>query len=317
MIRCFVRSAIKHFAFVAALLAGALPVRVAEAAASKAQADRAFAEARYEEALALYQELFGSTKRPVFQCHVGRSLHRLGRFEEAAQNLRACLSATALEPRARTEFAPVQEEVEGYLNRAAEVRRYMRPSDTGQIPPAGTPPPSTPAAGVPPQSAPGAAQGPPAMYSPPPGSLPSDNPNPAQGAGQVSGQSGPAPWMQPRPADGPPSIAAKAPEQSSNTAAYLVGGAGLAAAVTGAVFGFQARSLFGELESRYDMDKESTSKRYNIMQFVGFGVGAAGITAAIIMLASGGDSGDGDVSSRPGRLAIDLNPTGVSLRGAF
>lgn len=66
---------------------------------------------------------------------------------------------------------------------------------------------------------------------------------------------------------------------------WVIGGAGIAALAMGGVFTYLYRDAFADTETRYNPDRESAGKTYSYLQFVGYGLGVAGITTAIILLA--------------------------------
>jgi hypothetical protein len=105
-------------------------------------------------------------------------------------------------------------------------------------------------------------------------------------------------------------------EGGSKTTAFIIGGVGVAAALAGAGLGYLANSNFNDVEREYNADKEKTGKRYNTLQFVGYGLGAAGITTAIILLARSGSSERAEAPASS-RLSLDLQPNGLLLRGSF
>jgi hypothetical protein len=90
-----------------------------------------------------------------------------------------------------------------------------------------------------------------------------------------------------------PSQAAAAGEQKTSyrTWGIVAGGVGLAAIVTGVVFGVQARSA-GEKNSRpgatFDADLEARGKLFQTLQYVGYGVGLALVAGGVIGYVMGG-----------------------------
>jgi tetratricopeptide (TPR) repeat protein len=90
---------------------------------------------------------------------------------------------------------------------------------------------------------------------------------------------------------------------------WIIGGAGVVALGLGGVFTYVSQSAFSDTRARYDPDRESTGKTFSYLQFVGYGLGAAGITTAIILLLRS-DSGATDSQ-------ISITPTlGPQLAGA-
>ncbi len=163
-------------------------------------------------------------------------------------------------------------------------------------PPPGTPQPvdpgQSPTAGFPPQA-----------YSAPPGS-PTALP-PAAGYGYAQGYppaSGPVQQPYPNQSASPssspyPSQSQSAPsayvgtdsghqaQATNNNAAWLVGGLGVAVLATGGVFTYLSQSAFSDTVKQYDSSKESSGKTYADLSGICYGVGAAGVVTAVIMMA--------------------------------
>jgi hypothetical protein len=91
------------------------------------------------------------------------------------------------------------------------------------------------------------------------------------------------------------------PQKSSKGALpWVIGGAGIAALGLGGVFTYLYRSAYNDTRAKYDPDRESAGRTYSYLQFVGYGLGAAGLTTAVILLATGGnDKRDNPVSISP------------------
>jgi tetratricopeptide (TPR) repeat protein len=90
---------------------------------------------------------------------------------------------------------------------------------------------------------------------------------------------------------------------------WVIGGVGVAALGLGGLFTYLSQSAFSDTRAQYDPDRESAGKTYSYLQFVGYGLGAAGITTAIILLLRS-DRGAGDTQ-------ISITPTlGPQLAGA-
>ena len=74
----------------------------------------------------------------------------------------------------------------------------------------------------------------------------------------------------------------------------------MATLALGGVFTYLYRSAFDDTLARYDPERESAGKTYSYLQFVCYGLGAAGVTTgAILLLKSGGSSGETTVSVAP------------------
>jgi hypothetical protein len=101
-------------------------------------------------------------------------------------------------------------------------------------------------------------------------------------------------------------------------AGLAVGGAGLAAVVTGAVFGLQARAKGDSVSGAkvFDPAADQAGHRAQTLQYVFYGVGAAALAAGGILYYLGLDRGPGDAG-------VALAPTftsrsaGVALGGRF
>jgi hypothetical protein len=122
----------------------------------------------------------------------------------------------------------------------------------------------------------------------------------------------------PRPQDAParatpqPDLRAGVPPQTGDdghtlrVAAMALGGVAVLGLGAGAVFGLQARSLEREVEgwkgtgsrSQDELgDKNSAGKRYQTLQWVGYGVGAAALVAAVVCFVSGQPRGESATAS--------------------
>jgi hypothetical protein len=77
--------------------------------------------------------------------------------------------------------------------------------------------------------------------------------------------------------------AAQPPARSTSTLAWVVGGVGVAGLVAGGVCTGLALSKFSSTEAKYKPSDESAGKTYAALQWVGYGVGAAGIGTAIVL----------------------------------
>jgi hypothetical protein len=302
------------------LAAGGSPARAADP--RETQAARNFYAGKYEDALSAYVDLAASTGNPIYMCEIGRCQSRLGRNDEAVRNLRDCLAQAKLLPKKRSEFKALLTDLES--GRAAAPTA----APPAGAPPAWTPPPGQPVAGQPPPGyppppppappggypaqAPGTpAAAPPAGAYPPPGA-------PAAAAPPAGGYAYPPPGAMPPPMAPPGAVDMNAayPTQGggSKTGAYIIGGVGLAAALAGAGLGYMANSAFNDVEREYNADTEKKGKLYNTLQFVGYGLGAAGITTAIILMVRSGGS---ERAEAPSGLAFGVQPNGVLLQGSF
>ena len=93
----------------ACLLASLFIVSVAAGTAVAAdkrdtEAAKLFYEGNYEGAVKLFIALALETKNPAYMCNIGRCYARLGRVDDAINNIRDCLAQAKLDPRKRTEY---------------------------------------------------------------------------------------------------------------------------------------------------------------------------------------------------------------------
>jgi hypothetical protein len=337
-------------AVVAGLAAGAVAPSPARAAdAREKQAAKLFYGGKYEQALNVYIDLAASTGNAVYVCEIGRCYQKLGKTDEAIGNLRDCLSQAKLAPTKRAAYRSMLAELEARKQPAAAPAAPAAP--TAPAAAAATPAARTPAAAPPPAAAssplaaggvpaesppgsppvpPGYLQGTPAAPAPvaapaptPAAPLAAAAPAPAPAAapgGPYAATPAPTPMLQPGQGAGagPEASLAARPAAGggrSNTAAYVIGGVGVAAAAGGVAFGLMARKTFDEVEKEFDADKEKTGKRYNLFQLVGYGVGAAGIGTAVVLLLSGGGADERAAGGRG--LSVAVHPQGLSLSGRF
>ena len=302
------------------LLAGsALNLPVAAGVASAAELDKKssadanealglYKEGRYEEAAKIFVRL--SVARPdmlVFVRNIGACYYYLRRNDPALSNLREYLA------RKKNITADDRAEVEGWIAELEHLRRQAAaPPAPAAAPSAPTPTPPVAAATVYPSPVPAAAPIAASAPSLPP--TPSPAPPPGGSAYPLVGQPNsqpaspqtqnvPQPASQSLPA-GPPApsatqsqaapaaalnmeLATQAPA-GNNNAAWIVGGIGVALVATGGVFTFLSQSAFSDTAKQYNPSKESSGKTYAEIAAVSYGIGAAGVaTAVIIMMVKG------------------------------
>jgi hypothetical protein len=96
-------------------------------------------------------------------------------------------------------------------------------------------------------------------------------------------------------------------------AAWVIGGVGVVGVAVGGVCTYLALSDFSDIKKKYDPSKDSQGKTYATVQWVGYGVGAAAIVTAVILLATGNDA------PKSVALAPALGPgmAGAALSGSF
>ncbi len=65
---------------------------------------------------------------------------------------------------------------------------------------------------------------------------------------------------------------------------WIVGGAGVATIALGGVFTYLYQSAYSDTRAQYNPDRESAGRTYSYLQFACYGLGAAGVATAIILL---------------------------------
>jgi hypothetical protein len=65
---------------------------------------------------------------------------------------------------------------------------------------------------------------------------------------------------------------------------WVIGGAGVAAIALGGVFTYMYRSAYADTRAQYDPGRESAGRTYSYLQFVCYGLGAAGVATGAILL---------------------------------
>lgn len=297
------------------VLLGSVPVSAAgldkKSTAEAKKATQLYKQGSYEDAAALFLQLsVDNPGMPVFVRNLGACYYYLRRPEPALSNLREYLHKKKdIEPQDR-------QEVEKWIAEMEEVRR-------GAVGAAPVLPSTEPSAA---QPAPGMAPGPGAM---PPGQppYPPYQTMPPAGAGYP-----PAPTWNAAPGSAPPAGAwptgvpnpagptgntlVAQPETKSSgrvTAAWILGGVGVAALVTGGVCTLMANSKFSDVEKKYDPGKESDGKTFATVQWIGYGVGAAAVTTAVILAVTGKRS-SGSVALAP---AVASGQAGAVVSGRF
>lgn len=87
---------------------------------------------------------------------------------------------------------------------------------------------------------------------------------------------------------------------TNNNAAWLVGGLGVAVLATGGIFTILSQSAFSDTVDQYDSSKEKSGKTYAYLGAACYGLGAAGVvTAAIMMLMNDHHSSSGSIAFSP------------------
>jgi hypothetical protein len=286
---------------------------------------------RYEEAAKILVNL--SVAYPdllIFVRNLGACYYYLRQVDPALSNLREYLA------RGKDITADDRAQVEGWIGELEHLRSQVAappasavvPSVSAATSPAtasvqsspqlpATAPVAASAPGVPPTPSP-APQ--PYAYPPAPGipSTPSPAPQPyayppawqyPSPPGSSPGQYSPQPAMQypptvPSQGQGAPAAGlgaetrAQAPVSNNNTA-WIVGGVGVALVATGGVFSYLSQSAFSDTAKRYSASRESAGKTYADVAGVFYGIGAAGVATAVIMIAIGGRHSSNSLALAP------------------
>jgi len=283
-----------------------------------------YKEGRYEEAAKIFVRL--SVAHPdmlVFVRNIGACYYYLRRNDPALSNLREYLA------RKKNITADDRAEVEGWIAELEHLRRQAAAPPASVAAPS-LPAPTSPAATapVPPPlalSAAATASGLPPTSSPAPQPGVSAYPMVGQNGSQpvgVQNASQPAyPQTQnvPQPATQPPlarpvvpatqgqaapaaslgvEVATQMPA-SNNSAAWIVGGIGVALVATGGVFTLLSQSAFSDTAKRYNPGRESSGKTYADVAAVSYGMGAAGVATAVIMMAIRGHRSSNSLALAP------------------
>ena len=301
------------------------------------RATQLYKQGNYEEAAAVFLQLsVDNPGMPVFVRNLGACYYYLRRPDPALSNLREYLvKKKDITPEDRAE-------VEGWIAEMDQLRQH------GPTPAPAAAPAFFPVAPTPPVPAPGAytplppagpapvagPETPPARYDVPPvqpqapaGPAPypappfAPAPYPAQYPAQYPPQyPAPAPPPPPPPALGPAVATAQVPPPSTEsgsgrkTAAWVIGGVGVAGLIAGGVFTCLAVLDFSDVETKWDPGKKSDGDTFATLQWVGYGVGAAAIATAIILLATGKDTPPNSVVLAP---TVGPGMAGAALSGSF
>lgn len=292
------------------------------------EAMRFYKEGSYEDAAKIFLRLsIAYPEMLVFVRNLGACYYYMRRFEPALSNLRDYVHRKRdIAPDDRAEVERWIGEMERLRDQSTPVAAGapasasppvttapvaaapLAPSPPGPFArPAGTPePPAAATPGEPPTALPEAATGPTAY--PVSGQSPSAYPAAAGAGSAPQGYPGAYEAQPPyAPGDGrtaygdatavPPAgvIVPPAPEaQPSNgarkTVAWVLGGVGAASVLAGVYCTTLALDRFSKVEKRYDSDAEKEGKAFAAAQWVGYGLGAALITTAVIVGTTGSAS---------------------------
>ena len=119
----------------------------------------------------------------------------------------------------------------------------------------------------------------------------------------------------------PTAAVASSPHDASAGHAWRVAGlatasGGVVALGAGLLFGLAARSASQDVSRKYDADRDSAGKRDAVLQWVGYGVGAAALGAGAWLFHHGAASDQHDSASDHAVRLLVL-PRAVALEGAF
>jgi hypothetical protein len=307
-----------------------------KSSADAKKATQLYKQGNYEEAAAVFLQLsVDNPDMPVFVRNLGACYYYLRRPDPALSNLREYLHK-------KRDIAPDDSaEVEGWIAEMDQLRQHGSTPAAAPVPipvpapavvpapaalsaPAPAPVPSTlPAAPTPPVPAP-AAYTPMPQAEPPaaPVVMPEVPPAPVPAAPPEMPFAPAPPYATPATAAPPAPGSAVAiaqvppPRESGSgrkTAAWALGGVGVAGLVVGGIFTYLALSDFSDVEKKYNPGKYNDGKTYAIAQCFGYGVGGAAIVTAVILLATGRDA------PKPVVLAPAVGPgmAGAALSGTF
>ena len=318
----------------------AFPARAAEmdknAKADAKEAMRFYKAGNYDDAAKVFLKL--SIAYPdmlVFVRNLGACYYYMQRFEPALSNLRdyvhrkkdiapddraevegwigemerrrdqaataAAAPAPAVAPAQAATEAPT---VSAAAAPAAAPAAAGAPTPAPSAAPTGYPPAETqPAYPQAPYAYPPAPQGYPSAYQAPQSYPPGYGSSPpADGTYPPAGVAVPDPAAQPQPSSG----------GARKTVAWILGGVGVGGVVAGVYCSAMALDRFSTIETKYDPSVEKEGNSFAKAQWVGYGVGAALITTAIIVGASGGSSSS--VGLAP---AVGPGSAGAVMSGSF
>jgi hypothetical protein len=316
-----------------------------KSSADAKKATQLYKQGSYEEAAAVFLQLsIDNPGMPVFVRNLGACYYYLRRPDPALSNLREYLvKKKDVTPEDRAE-------VEGWIAEMDQLRQHGSAPAAAALPVAPMPPayaPAPPAAPVvmpetPPAAPPQAPFAPAPSYNAPQPQYASPQPQYASPQPQYSSPQPQYSSPQPQYASPQPQYSSPQPQYSSpatapppalgsnvataqvpppvesgsgvKTAGWVVGGVGVAGLVFGGVFSYLASSNYSDIEKKYDPGKKSDGDNYAIAQWVCYGVGAAAIVTAVILLATGKDTSPKSVVLAP---TVGPGIAGAALTGSF
>jgi hypothetical protein len=111
---------------------------------------------------------------------------------------------------------------------------------------------------------------------------------------------GPQPAATVPPVPGEVTQQAQAPVKPDGALPWIIGGAGVVCLGMGGVFTYLYQQAYADTRAQYNPERESAGRTYSYLQFVGYGLGAAGVaTAAIMLLKPTHGEGQGAVTLAP------------------
>jgi hypothetical protein len=316
-----------------------------KSSADAKKATQLYKQGSYEEAAAVFLQLsIDNPGMPVFVRNLGACYYYLRRPDPALSNLREYLvKKKDVTPEDRAE-------VEGWIAEMDQLRQHGSAPAAAALPVAPMPPayaPAPPAAPVvmpetPPAAPPQAPFAPAPSYNAPQPQYASPQPQYASPQPQYSSPQPQYSSPQPQYSSPQPQYSSPQPQYSSpatapppalgsnvataqvpppvesgsgvKTAGWVVGGVGVAGLVFGGVFSYLASSNYSDIEKKYDPGKKSDGDNYAIAQWVCYGVGAAAIVTAVILLATGKDTSPKSVVLAP---TVGPGIAGAALTGSF
>lgn len=114
-------------------------------------------------------------------------------------------------------------------------------------------------------------------------------------------------------------LAQKSEGRGLRIAGALTTAAGLCAVGTGVILAIKERSLTNEIDAKYSQSKEATRASYQTWGYVSYGIGAAAITAGVVLYYLGWRSGQNESASSGMSLLPTLTPDGMTvvMQGSF